>query len=266
MRQSLALPNLPIVVFSDSPTPNWKSPDCKNNAHPGVSADETKILGLIDTEPWKIVSEMNSNRESAGPWSANVEMFKVYKTAGIQMWKHDHYQSYKCLGPYVKDWGEGAASWHPSLLGHELRAAHYSYFWLLVFRDALNELIGITDVAHKLASVKKHIESEHKHIPAKPISSSNFADNLQCFTTFQPLNDEGSSLFKLVIPSGDSKPPFERGVLYDKKKDYLDLMSMLQGEFSRQQQNIIAMFYLKYLLNFFSLRLYLAGCDIMRVV
>lgn len=134
---------------------------------------------------------------------------------GIQMWKHDHYQSYKCHGPYVKDWGCCSASWHPSLLGHELRAAHYSYFWLLAFRDALNELSDVSDVAQKLQSVKKHIDSEHKHIPTSPLNPSDYADHLQCYTTSEPLYDETGSLFKLVIPSGDGKEGFKDAIVDD---------------------------------------------------
>lgn len=50
------------------------------------------------------------------------------------------------LGPYVKDWferdGKGILPWHPSRLGHELRAAHYAYFWTLIFKDALDSMLG----------------------------------------------------------------------------------------------------------------------------
>jgi hypothetical protein len=61
------------------------------------------------------------------------------------VWSHSHYEAYKCHGPYVKNWACCSASWHPSLLGHELRAAHYSYFWLLIFKDALNGLLEVDD-------------------------------------------------------------------------------------------------------------------------
>lgn len=45
---------MPVVVFSDSATPNWKAPDCKGDPKPAVSDDEAKILSIIDTEAWKV--------------------------------------------------------------------------------------------------------------------------------------------------------------------------------------------------------------------
>ena len=44
------------------------------------------------------------------------------------------------MGPYIPTWMEGAASWHPSVIGHRLRAAHHSYFWLLILSDAIQGL------------------------------------------------------------------------------------------------------------------------------
>lgn len=239
IRQSLSLPNQPVVVFSDSVTPNWKEEDCKDLNDINISDEEKKMLALIDTEPVKIVSELNSNDDSARPWRAMLEIFKSYKLAGIQMWQHSHYESYKCRGPYSKNWGCCSASWHPSLLGHELRAAHHSFFWLLIFRDALKELVDIGDISHKLQSVKKHIDSEHKYIPAAQLNPSDFSDGMQCYTTFEPLNDEGSSLFKLVIPSGDSKEPFKGAIIEDfvdpniikkaKEQGYKDFKRIIYG-------------------------------------
>lgn len=106
IRQSLTLPNQPIVIFSESSTPNWPETDCKNPPSPKITDDEKKMLSLTNTEPVKIVSEMNNNDDSAAPWRAMLEMFKKYKMAGIQMWKHTAYEAYKCNGPYVKNWGE----------------------------------------------------------------------------------------------------------------------------------------------------------------
>ena len=44
-------------------------------------------------------------------------------------------------GPYIRNWMEGAASWHPTVIGHRLRASHHAYFWLLILRDAISELL-----------------------------------------------------------------------------------------------------------------------------
>ena len=53
IRQSLALPNQPIVVFSDSVTPNWKEEDCKDAKDATVSEEEKKMLRSKTKTGWK---------------------------------------------------------------------------------------------------------------------------------------------------------------------------------------------------------------------
>jgi hypothetical protein len=85
------------------------------------------------------------------------------------MFVHTSHEQYKCRGPYVSKWGCCSASWHPSLLGHELRAAHYSFFWLLVLNSAISDLqekIKVeSDVDSTLEQVQRFIQQEYKHIP-----------------------------------------------------------------------------------------------------
>ena len=83
-------------------------------------------------------------------------------------------------------------------------------------KDAISEIetamASAISVADLLAKTRKHIESEHKHIPADPLYPTLFSDQMQCFTTFLPRNDPAGSLEALVIPSGDGKQPFKSGI------------------------------------------------------
>lgn len=95
---------------------------------------------------------------------------------------------------------------HPSLLGHELRAAHYVYFWLLIYKEAISEILANFDTLPTLtARVQKHSSAEHRHLPAKPLHESDFIDHMQCYTTFEPRQDPGSHLLDLRVPDDSSK-------------------------------------------------------------
>jgi hypothetical protein len=113
IRQSLALPSHPVVVFASSDTPNWKEDKCKEaTATVTVTEDETKLLALIDTNPILIPTVNNNQPEFVGGhWGAMTDLFKAYKLAGVQLWNHGHYEVYKCHGPYIPDWGCCSASW-----------------------------------------------------------------------------------------------------------------------------------------------------------
>ena len=45
-----------------------------------------------------------------------------YSTAGVQTFLHSGYDRFRCQGPYIPAWKGKNVMWHPSLLGHELRA------------------------------------------------------------------------------------------------------------------------------------------------
>ena len=151
------------------------------------------------------------------------------------------YSDYKCKGPYVANWGCCAASWHPSKLGHQLRAAHYSYFWLLIFKDAINsveKLLGSEgSVAAALAKVQKHFSRETKHMPAAALNPSKFSDAMRCLTTYEPRADPEAHLADHVIPADNSK--WERQILEyfmekqviakAKMQGYKDFKYMLYG-------------------------------------
>ena len=86
------------------------------------------------------------------------------------------------------------ASWHPSKLGHELRAAHYSFFWLHIYKDALisiekmlithnekdNDKEGHNSLHITLQEVQKRVEQEHKYIPIEPMYNSTYGEYEPC--------------------------------------------------------------------------------------
>ncbi len=58
----------------------------------------------------------------------NIEV--SYSGVGIDSFTHGTHESYACLGPYIPSWMLGAASWHPSVIGHSMRGGRlclYSY-------------------------------------------------------------------------------------------------------------------------------------------
>lgn len=111
IRQSLALPSQPVVVFSTSDTPNWDERVCDNAKSPKIPQEDKDVLTLVKSDPIKIVSDYNYRSQYINKWQAVLDMFKLYKVAGIQMWNHGSYEDYKCFGPYVKGWKCCSASW-----------------------------------------------------------------------------------------------------------------------------------------------------------
>jgi hypothetical protein len=105
IRQSSSIPTNPIVVFTESSTPNWSEKECTEKPVPKHTntKDEIAMLKLLQDDPMKIPTEINKD-EPKRAWPAVLKMFQSYKTSGIQVWSHDHYLAYKCHGPYVKTW------------------------------------------------------------------------------------------------------------------------------------------------------------------
>jgi len=262
IRQSLSMPRHPIVVFSDSSTPNWDNKDCDKDEYKNkkdkLSDEDVKLVEMSSKkEHLKIVSEMNKDQIKLS-WSAMLELFKSYQVmAGVQLWDHHHYESYRCHGPYIREWqNKGVASWHPSILGHQLRAAHYAYFWTLILKDAITEVMAMTGSATEmLAGVKKHIDKEHRHVPSTSMYPSFWVDNMQCLTTFEPKNDPEADLKNIWLRNANvaiasvegtttgaaklSKEAFKENIFEEltqphiikmaKERGYLDFKHMLHG-------------------------------------
>jgi hypothetical protein len=132
----------------------------------------------------------------------------------------------------------GSRCRHPSKLGHALRAAHHSYFWLLIYRDAVKELLaGVDNIAALSAKIAKHEASEKKHLPAAPMYPSSYPDNLQCYTSYEPRNDPSLHLNSLIIQPSTWKTEIME-LLLDKmpeiiakarSRGYLDYKYMIYG-------------------------------------
>ena len=305
IRQCIHMPRRPIVVFSESATPNWREKDCpvkvksrhqrhlrtnvspvspknyievaaataslsstsfgqadfapgwnKDTSSTGISHVEDKrrrleasildrqLLTLAGKgEYMTITSEVNPPSIQQ-EWIPQMKTFHAYQTeAGIQIWSHKHYDSYKCQGPYIPDWGCCSASWHPSLLGHELRAAHHSFYWLIILKEAIahikQQIISGTSMRAQLASIDHHIDKEKKHVPVKALYPSMYSDNMKCFTSFEPRGWDDGDIHKYVISSNDGKEVWKEDIFEDfmdksivlkaKGIGYLDYKHMLHG-------------------------------------
>ena len=168
-------------------------------------------------------------RESVCPYAYHVAHFVrpfkknlsncIESILGIQLWNHGNYDSYKCHGPYVAEWGCCSASWHPSLLGHELRAAHYSFFWLLAFKDAaatiLKHLEAKITLESQLTVADRHISHEHLHIQHAAVFPSNFSDDMSCLTMFKPIRDPKRDLSGFLIDNTAEGVPFTETIFED---------------------------------------------------
>jgi hypothetical protein len=266
IRMSTKIASHPILVFSDSVTPNWGDDQCKTaTATAGSSGDLTspaliskkfppsveddKLLSLLHTSPREIPHQLNLHAINQH-WNAFTDLINQYRGTGIQMWNHHHYEKYKCYGPYIPKWGCCSASWHPSILGHELRAAHYSYFWLLILKDAVLFLIDQLEnknqeIGTLLDLMNRHIKAENKFIPPASLYPTPYSENLRCYTTFQPRTEDKYSLEQLQIvasaASGQAatRKPFELKIFEDfvdpniakkaKERGYRDFKYVLYG-------------------------------------
>ena len=116
----------------------------------------------------------------------------------------------------MSTWGCCSASWHPSILGHELRASHYSFFWLGVYKDALESILTNLkkeeSVSTQLSIVLKHTHHERKHTQDKALYPSSFSDDIQCITAFHPIANKDSDLELSVINNNVDKKAFKKDV------------------------------------------------------
>ena len=135
-------------------------------------------------------------------WATFHEYPKLYHAAGIQTFQHTKEADYKCKGPYISTWAKGAASWHPSVIAHRLRASHHSYFWLLIWIDAIKDLQSM--VSHRnLDAIQKDIDHHLEKLYEQPIKDPQhktpFPDSPQCFSDYEPRPVREASLKKVVM-------------------------------------------------------------------
>jgi hypothetical protein len=170
---------------------------------------------LLGADPIKLVSELNKDefhRAVSCPvfvslslccngwrglwcflsylqWDTVSGLSKHYHGAAIQTFTHLKHEDYACQGPYIKKWMEGAASWHPSVIAHRLRASHHAYFWLLIWQEALQELMK--NLANNrnpdalLKDTSAHLDK--LYIPMKEaVNKLPFLDDMKCYTNYEP--------------------------------------------------------------------------------
>lgn len=159
------LPKNPSVVYVLSGTPIWSPGDCdklnitNTTPRPVLTSDE---IELMKTPLKTIVQRTNSMKgyyflrnvhdryQNLAPMSQ--EVFAI--------------QSYKCYGPYTKDFatktlGAGAA-WHPGRLGHKIRGDNLAFMLLAILEDAIDtigDLVCTTGFADANDFDKKKLES-----------------------------------------------------------------------------------------------------------
>jgi hypothetical protein len=217
IRESMLLPNKPIVVLSDSETTNWRKNQCPNPSIKHNVTDEERRLLDASTEHLTTVLNGPEYRK----WSYVSDAIHAYPGAGTQAFTHKHHFDYRCQGPYADDWGAGTVRHHPSVLGHRLRADHHSYIWLSILAQAIAELqkatpTGTENAIDTLRSRLKNVEARLDDMQpwgrlfaheegggvkalSKQLHQSVIGDQLQCFTDYEPRAQRESSLLGRVI-------------------------------------------------------------------
>lgn len=101
-RQTIMLPNHPLIVFTDSETPNWRKKDCPPNITDSYSLtpDEVTYLEIYHKQPSgisDIVTDTKLNKKSIHRKFGYLNhIIRKYKeVANVQLWDHSLYQQYK---------------------------------------------------------------------------------------------------------------------------------------------------------------------------
>lgn len=220
IRQAMSLKSKPIIIFSHSVTENWDKKDCEKDERPPYTLSDSDriLLQSFQAAPRKVFTQHNKRRYTDGTYN---QINSHYKASGLQVFFHNDYKkAYQCRGPYVHQWGSGNAGWHPSILGHRLRASHHAVVWLSVFKDAVSELVHLVhDSNGKIADVHRNISVTleefwvvNKSSPAKRIHETPIVDNIQCWNNYAPRADPKTSLTEACV-NKDLKKSLKDGVL-----------------------------------------------------
>jgi hypothetical protein len=214
IRAALSTPAAPLIIFADSSTAHWTADACKDKDMEGW---DTKHVdkAYLDKSVKEIVTVVNKDVINRWGWIKN-ELLMYYPQAGMQFFSHPLHEQFKCLGPYTSDFNDGAASWHPSVRAHRLRASRYAYFWLGALREALQLVkddLKQFDIPTPEATVASKLNTKmqaavlqfHKKrrgselgekIPAL-FYSSNYS--YQCYSDFTPRHMQHMSLSALRL-------------------------------------------------------------------
>lgn len=222
IRQAMNLKSKPIILFSHSVTENWDKKDCddKKNLLPYVLTDhDRQLLQSFQTAPRKVFTQHNKKRYTDGTYN---QINSHYKASGLQVYYHNDYKkAYQCRGPYVHQWASGNAGWHPSVLGHRLRASHHAVVWISVFKDAVSELLHLTSdsPAVRLSDLQRNVSATLEEfwvanapLPAKKLHETPFADGITCWNNYAPRSDTTTSLTDACV-NKDLKKSLQSGQL-----------------------------------------------------
>lgn len=219
IRQSLSLPYQPIIVMSKSKVPSWSVSSCPVGDIPtpasSPSAEDFHAVSLLKTNALQVYSDLNrKDWQLHSDFSAMTEIFNYYSNyTGLQLFRHDFNEEYKCHGPYISNWGV-PSDHHPSLLGHRMWADRLALVWLQIFKEALVDVIKAMQ-SDSASAILKLVESEWSSPKVKynsntsTLYSSPYGDSYTCYTTFQPIAYQSLNLSNLIIPSKtSSSTPF----------------------------------------------------------
>lgn len=214
-RQASLLPKKPVVVYAESATAHWGEDQCKPAMEP--SKDDKALLQLLhDSDAGVImkgadpiehlVSEANKN-EQKRIFGVLGSILSAYGSTPIQSFSHSSHESYACQGPYIKSWMKGAVSWHPSVVGHRMRAAHHAFFWLLNFREALRSLKVLVQEGVPHDAIVKDLDAKLDHwarkhtFPPTPVNKNpaDVPDYAQCYTDMVPRAELDRSISNTVV-------------------------------------------------------------------
>jgi hypothetical protein len=189
--------------------------DCINKTNSSAPPFDHESHALV--KAWSEHNEkhivVGLNKGNERHWGALVlDLMGRYAQAGIQTFLHHGYHRFRCNGPYVPAWKGKNVMWHPSLLGHELRAGHFSYAWLSVLRDAIKDTIKELELT-SLESIAGRPSGGDTPLPPPLFPKTNISDGVRCFTDYRPRPDETMSLRTLVVSNNTLEPGGGSGAL-----------------------------------------------------
>ena len=130
-----------------------------------------------------------------------------------QYWRHSTYDGNKCHGPFVATWECCSLHWHPSILGHEIRSAHYSFFLLMIYQDAIRAILTAVEKKEESFTssvttgytfeelrdkIYNHYHRKRKY-PSEALFPSNIPQDVQCLTSYEPIMDQKANLVHWVV-------------------------------------------------------------------
>lgn len=153
----------------------------------------------------------NINRVSLNQFSFYNKFIRSYNGSSVQFFDHyDNVEAYACNGPYIQDWMKGAASWHPSKIAHRFRASRVAYLWLAIWKYTLDDLLILLDQGLSpqliMMEIDYRLNSAYQNGLPPKIFNTNYTDNSQCLTNYEPRLSREVSLKDSVLEGLRKEP------------------------------------------------------------